>query len=78
MLEFILARKNLFSLRKENEAIKDRIIRDFRNLFSRKNILTNQQEQVVLRATTILHMKVTEIEVKHYQLNNIFIKLDHN
>ena len=27
--------------------------------------------------TVILNMKVTVIEIKHYQLKNILIKLDH-
>ena len=60
---------NLFILKKETKVIKYRILRDIKNLFE------HEEENYI--ATTILNMKVTVIEIKHYQLKNILIKLDH-
>ena len=60
---------NLFILKKETKVIKYRILRDIKNLFE------HEEENYI--ATTILNMKVTVIETKHYQLKNILIKLDH-
>ena len=43
----------------------------------RKKIMKNQNEQVVFGMTIILNMKVAMMAIKHYQLNNILIKLDY-
>ena len=51
-------------MKKENKAIKNRIIRDIRNLF--------EYEEDYYKPV----MKVTMIKIKHYQLNNISTKLD--
>ena len=70
--------RNLFRLGKENKVIKDIILRDIRNYFE------NEEEdnyykpvrQMMFGATIILNEIVTMIEIKHYQLKNILIKLD--
>ena len=65
-----------FLLDKKDEAIKGRVIRDIRKLFQReKKIITNQWK--ILGAKIILNMKAIEIEIKHYQLKNVLIKLGH-
>ena len=68
--------RNLFTLKKENEALKDRIIRNIRNLFEQEDYY----KPVRVRSfwsKIILNMKVTVIEIKHYQMKNILIKLEH-
>ena len=42
-----------------------------------KKIITNQQEQVIFESIITLDMKVMVIELKHYQLRNILINLNH-
>ena len=64
--------RNLFRLEKETKAIKDRILRDINNLFEHE-----EEEKVIFGVTIILNTKVTAIEVKHYQLKYILIKLVH-
>ena len=44
--------------------------------FSNNKIIINQQVQGIFRVIIILNMKVTVIEIKHYQLKNILTKLD--
>ena len=39
--------------------------------------MTNQKEQLIFGAEIILNIKVIKIEIRDYQLKNIFIKLDH-
>ena len=70
---------NLFRQEKETKAIKDRTLTDIKNLFEHEEekIIINQWEYVIFRETILLNMKVTMIEIKHYQLKNILIKLDH-
>ena len=71
-------RKNLFRLEKENNAIKDNILRDIKNFFQHEGEENYYKTgRVIFRVTVIMNMKVTTIETKHYQLKNIFIKLDH-
>ena len=41
----------------------------------KKKIITSKKEKVIFGVTTILNMKVTVIETKHYQLKNILIKI---
>ena len=43
----------------------------------KKKIIISQQEPVIFRVAIILNMNVTLIEIKHYLLKNILIKLDH-
>ena len=43
----------------------------------KKKININQREQIIFVVTIILNTKVTVIEIKRCQLNNIFKKLDH-
>ena len=59
----------LFRLNKENEAIKDKIIRYITNRF--------ELEEKNYWVTIILNMNVTVIKLKHYYLKDIFIKLGH-
>ena len=42
----------------------------------KSKIITNQQEQKIFEVTIILNVKVTAIEIKHYQLKNILTKLN--
>ena len=71
--------RNLFRLKKETKAIKDRILRDIKNLFEHKEEENYYKPVRVSNfgVTVILNTKVTVIEIKHYQLKNILIKLDH-
>ena len=43
----------------------------------KKKIIINQYEQVIFGVIIILNMDVMMIEIKHCQLKNILIKLDH-
>ena len=73
-------KKSFFDLEKENKAIKDRGIRDFRNLFEQKEdyyIITNQKERVISAAIITSNMKIMVTEIKHYPLNNMVMKLGH-
>ena len=60
-------------MKKENEAIKDRITGDIRNIFDQEK----EDYSKPVKAEIILNMKVMEIEIMHYQLKNISLKLDH-
>ena len=66
-------KRNLFRLKKENKAIKDRIIRVIRNLFEHEE--EDSYKSVRIAITIILNLKVKVIE-KRYQLEDILIKLD--
>ena len=68
--------RNLFKLKKENEALKDRIIRNIRNLFEQEDYY-KPVRVCSFWSKIILNMKVTVIEIKHYQMKNILIKLEH-
>ena len=61
--------RNPFRLKKENKASKNRRIRDIRKLY--------EDEEHFFWVTIILNMTILMIEIKHYQLKNILIKLDH-
>ena len=70
--------RNLFRLKKESEAIKDKIVRDIRNLLEHEEEDYYKPVRVInFWRTVIINMKVMVIEIKHYQLKNILIKLDH-
>ena len=65
-------------MKKENEAIKDRIIRDIRNLFKHEEEDCYEPvREVIFGVTVILKMKAVVIEIRNYHLKNIFTKLDH-
>ena len=59
-----------------HERIKDKIISDIRFLFE-SNKEDYYQVIVMLLAAITLSMKAMLIETKHYQLMNIFMKLNH-
>ena len=42
-----------------------------------KKIAINQYKKVIFGVIIITNLKVTVIEIKHYQLKSILIKLDH-
>ena len=70
--------RNLFRLKKEREAIKDKIVRDIRNLLEHEEEDYYKPVRVInFWRTVIINMKVMVIKIKHYQLKNILIKLDH-
>ena len=57
---------------------EENIIKDMRNLFGlEKEIKTINDKTVISKVTIILNTNVTTIEIKHYQLRNILIKLVH-
>ena len=70
---------NLFRREKETKAIKDRILRDIKNLFEHEE-KENYYKPVRVSnfgVIIILNTKVSMIEIKHYQLKNILVKLNH-
>ena len=70
--------RNLSRLKKESEAIKDKIVRDIRNLLEHEEEDYYKPVRVInFWKTVIINMKVMVIEIKHYQLKNILIKLGH-
>ena len=70
--------RNLFRLKKESETIKDKIVRDIRNLLEHEEEDYYKPVRVInFWKTVIINMKVMVIEIKHYQLKNILIKLGH-
>ena len=68
--------RNFFRQEKENEAIKYRILKDLKNLSEHEDEEVGNYYKPV-RVTVVLKRKVTVIKIKHYQLNNILIKLYH-
>ena len=71
----LLKYKKSFQTRKRTETIKDRVLRDIKNLFEREE--EENYKRVIFGVTITLNTKVTMIEIKHYQLRNILIKFDH-
>ena len=71
--------RNTFRFKKYNKAIKHRILRDIRKLFEHEKGEENYYNpvRIVFVVTIKLNVKVKVIEIKHYQLQNILIKLDH-
>ena len=70
--------RNLFRLKKESEAIKDKIVRDIRNLLEHEEEDYYKPVRVInFWKAVIINMKVMVIEIKLYQLKNILIKLGH-
>ena len=69
---------NLFRQEKETKAIKNKILRDIKNLFEQeKEGYYEPVKVIIFGKIIILNKKVTMIEIKHYQLKKILIKLDH-
>ena len=64
---------NLFQLKKENEAIRNKIIRYIRNIFEHEEENYGKPEKV----DTFWSNNYIEYESKEEYLNNILIKLDH-
>ena len=57
--------KKAFQIKKENKTIKNRKIRDIRNLLDmKKMIITNQYEQLIFGVIIILNIKIMMIQVK--------------
>ena len=72
--------RNLFRLEKKLKQLKIEqleILKIFLSMKKKKKIIINQQELVIFAVTIILNMKVMVMEIKHYQLKNILIKLDY-
>ena len=72
--------RNLFRQKKETKEIKDRILRDIKNRYEQEEEEQNYYKQVRVSnflSNNILNTKVTVTEIKHYQLKNILITLDH-
>ena len=69
--------RSLFRLKEENEAIKERVVRNIRNFFEYEEDYYKLIRLGNFWSKNILNMKVMVIEVKHYQLENILIKLEH-
>ena len=68
--------RGLFRLKEENEAIKERVVRNIRNFFEYEEDYYKLIRLGNFWSNNILNMKVMVIEVKHYQLENILIKLE--
>ena len=68
--------RSLFRLKEENEAIKERVVRNIRNFFEYEEDYYKLIRLGNFWSNNILNMKVMVIEVKHYQLENILIKLE--
>ena len=72
--------RNLLRREKETKEIENKIFRYIKNLFEPEKEEENYHKPLRINnfgATVILNMNVTEIEIKHYQLKNILIKLEH-
>ena len=66
--------RHFFRREKEAKEIKDRVLRDMNNLFK------HEEEPVRVNnfwSNNYINMKVTAIQIKHYQLKNILIKFGH-
>ena len=62
--------RNIFRLEKEIKGIEDRIIIHIKDLFE------EYCKAVIFGVTIKLNIKVKTIDIKHYQLKNILIKID--
>ena len=63
--------RNVFILEEDTKTIKDEILRDVKNLFE------HEQEENYYKPGVKIRLHTKAIEIKHYQLNNILIKLEH-
>ena len=71
--ENIIKDIRIFFRQIKDRTIKDRTIRDIKNLFEHEEEKENYYKPTSV--TIMLNTKVTVIEIKHYQLKNILIKL---
>ena len=65
-------------IKNKNDALKDRIITDIRNVFEYEE--EHYYNPVIVGnfwSNNYINMKVTVIEIKYYQLKNILTKLYH-
>ena len=74
---FTISKYPIFRLKKENKAIKNRIVRGIRNLFEHEKDYYKLQTVANFWSNNYMNMSVTVIEIKYYQLENILIKSDH-
>ena len=58
-------------MKKENEIIKGKVIRDIRNLVEQEEDHYKPARTGNFLSKIILNMKVMVIEMKHYQLKNV-------
>ena len=58
-------------MKKENEIIKGKVIRDIRNLVEQEEDYYKPARTGNFLSKIILNMKVMVIEMKHYQLKNV-------
>ena len=69
--------RNLFRLKRETKGIRVRLLRDIKNLFEHEEKNYYKPVRVSnFRSNNYIEYK-TVIKIKHYQLKNIQIKLDH-
>ena len=64
-------------MKKENETIKDRIIKDIRNLVEQEEDYYKPVRAGNFLSKIILNMKVMVIKMKQDQLKNVWKELDH-
>ena len=71
--------RHFFRREKEAKEIKDRVLRDMNNLFKHEEEKRYYKPVRVNNfwSNNYINMKVTAIQIKHYQLKNILIKLGH-
>ena len=73
--------RNGFSLKRELNytAVKDRVLRDINNLFEHEEEGNHFKPVRVSNfwSHNYIEYEVTVIEIKHYQLKNTLMKLDH-
>ena len=69
--------RNFFILEKENEQIKDRILRQIRFFFEHEEEENYYKPVRIFGVILIFNTKVTVTKTKHYLLKNILLKLDH-
>ena len=62
---------------KENVAIKNRIIRDIKNLFEQEEDYNKPVREVIFTEKVISNVKLMVIKIKPYQSKNTLMKLNH-
>ena len=69
--------RNLFRLKMENEAIKNRMIGDINTLFEQEEGYSKPVRVAMFVATIISNIEIMVIETKPYQSKNTLKKLNH-
>ena len=72
--------RNIFKIKKENDAIKYKIIRDIGKLFESENEEDDYYIPVRVgnfRSNSYIDYENNVIEIKRYQLKSILIKIKH-